>query len=89
MTEPTTYTYRPRMTLSEGSGHRERRKSSRMAVAYMRCFSASPGTIFNVSRGGVAIETYRPFKRGDNVFLTSEVNAGPNGRSAASDGAAR
>lgn len=43
----------------------------------MRCFSPAPGTIFNVSRSGVAIETFRSFDRGERIFLTAELAGRP------------
>ena len=51
---------------------RERRRGSRRPVAYVRCWSPTPGIILNASRRGVAIESFRPFERGESVFLTGD-----------------
>jgi hypothetical protein len=77
MTEPTIHSQRLGPRPAEAVRQRERRSGSRRPVAFVRCFSPAPGTIFNASRGGVAIETFRCFKQGDRVFLVGEVEGRP------------
>lgn len=77
MSEPTMNMHRSRTEVAQAGRHRERRRASRTPVKYVRCFSPSPGIIFNVSAMGVGIETFRSFERGDNVFLTSELAGRP------------
>ncbi len=77
MTEPTIDLHRSQMGPVETSNRRERRAATRTPVPYVRCFSPAPGIIFNVSRRGIAIETFRSFKRGEGVFLTGELAGRP------------
>ena len=73
MSEPTIYLHHARMRPTTASSRRERRNGSRTPVAYVQCWSPAPGTILNISRMGLGIESFRSFKRGDSVFLTSEL----------------
>ena len=77
MSEPTIQPRYPGMRQAETSRRRERRDGSRTPVAYVRCFSPAPGVIFNISRMGLGIESFLPFRRGDSVFLTSELAGCP------------
>jgi hypothetical protein len=77
MAEPTLSPDLPRAKPAAVSTRRERRTAARAPVAFIRCFSPAPGTIFNVSRMGVGIETFRAFNPGENVFLTSELGGRP------------
>lgn len=72
MAEPTRDPHRSETRPAATGSRGERRAAPRMPVAYVRCWSPAPASILNVSRSGLGIESFRPFKWGESVFLTSE-----------------
>ena len=77
MSEPTIHPHDPRVESTDAGRTSERRGGQRRPVAYVRCFTPAPVVVFNVSRQGVAIESFRSFERGENIFLTAEVDGRP------------
>ena len=77
MAEPTRQPHDPRMESADSGRASERRDGPRASVAEGKCFTPAPVVIFNVSHRGVAIESYRSFERGENIFLTGEVDGRP------------
>ncbi len=71
----------PHPTLSRqpqpAAARRERRASPRARVGYLRCGLPAPAVILDVSRDGLRIESFRPYRRGDGVVLNSELTGRP------------
>lgn len=76
MTEPVPHPRRPGEARTAAS-RRERRASPRAWVGYLRCGLPAPAVILDVSREGLRIESFRPYRLGDRVLMNTVLTGRP------------